>query len=445
MVYLDPQEKIWPQQLGHCFTLSELQHFGALCTPFDGIEGFNLRKMVSYPHTLFRLPLRTEPSDLSENIYSIESLIKLMDALRDEAKVLLLFLRSVHTIEVHTIFNSNTASLQFSVQIAPCDRARLIAKRISFMTKLKNEYQVKKYKIHERITSRFSVEIKDMIKTTTETTSWLIVNQVGSQDAKIHMAAAKQHALPWIGTAMQLNADNKPQPGRIFCFLPLPADATSGLPVHVNGTFGLNDDRRTIKWPGGERRNDPTAAWNQMLIKELLPSCYNHLLKTAVEDCHVSPDLVYHAWPVIETVSHTNWAVVLQPLFEAMSQWECLWVEKGGKWIKMSQATLTCTTVPDEEQPANVVKRALTTCGLLLAEVPGHILVAVEHIIPHVKKVTPSLVRSELRSCPLAYQREARAEKLNLLQFCLHDEEFYSEMHGFELLPVTSHIFKSFQ
>ena len=121
MVYLDPQEKIWPQQLGHCFTLSELQHFGALCTPFDGIEGFNSRKMVSYPHTLFRLPLRTKPSDLSENIYSIESLIKLMDALRDEAKVLLLFLRSVHTIEVHTIFNNNTASLQFSVQIAPCD------------------------------------------------------------------------------------------------------------------------------------------------------------------------------------------------------------------------------------------------------------------------------------------------------------------------------------
>ena len=62
-----------------------------------------------------------------------------------------------------------------------------------------------------------------------------------------------------------------PGNGRIFCFLPMPIETASNLPVHVNGTFGLNDDRRNLKWPGVERRNDSTADWNKLLVSRSYP------------------------------------------------------------------------------------------------------------------------------------------------------------------------------
>ena len=70
--------------------------------------------------------------------------------------------------------------------------------------------------------------------------------------------------------------------------------------VHVNGTFALNSNRRTLKWPGVERRNDPEAEWNQTLVSELLPSCYDYLI-SKVQQVPQSSD-VYSAWPDVNNV-----------------------------------------------------------------------------------------------------------------------------------------------
>ena len=81
-----------------------------------------------------------------------------------------------------------------------------------------------------------------------------------------------------MGTAVELG---NPGNGRIFCVLPMPMETASNLPVHVNGTFGINDDRRSLKWPGVERKNDPMADWNTSLLKNVIPSCYIDLLLEA--------------------------------------------------------------------------------------------------------------------------------------------------------------------
>ncbi len=47
--------------------------------------------------------------------------------------------------------------------------------------------------------------------------------------------------------------------GKAFCSLPLPFEspaALTGLPVHVNASFGLSDNRRDIKWTGNDQKND---------------------------------------------------------------------------------------------------------------------------------------------------------------------------------------------
>ena len=121
------------------------------------------------------------------------------------------------------------------------------------------------------LATEFHVNVTDE-----ETSHWLVVTQVGSEKQSILTAAAKQHVLPWVGTALELESSS-PE-GRVFCFLPMPADVSCPLPVNVNGTFALNSNRRTLKWPGVERRNDLEAEWNQILVSELLPSCYDYLI-----------------------------------------------------------------------------------------------------------------------------------------------------------------------
>ena len=447
VAYLDPQERVWPGQSGMSFSLSELQDTNALAS-LEGIEGFS-SSTTNYPKTLFRFPLRSKPSpDLSLSTYTADSLIKLVGALRDEAKFLLLFLRSIHTVEVYSISSNSSKPhvLHLQVQIAPECRDALSKKRTSFLSELKDKHTLSKYNISPSISfvSKFAINITDIeSKQTMKSISWLVASQVGSSKKDILDAAKTQHCFPWVGVAMELHElQGTPSgPGRLFCFLPMPAETASKLPVHVNGTFGLNDDRRTIKWPGGERRNDPTAWWNRKLVTDCLPSCYNLLLKTAVENRLITPKLFYHNWPCMARLLGTDWRLLVEPLFQLVFQWECLWAQEWNKWVKISQNVVLCgtnTNVPD------VIKRVLKACALQLCEVPEHVYNAVNTRQSHViKQMSPSLVCHSLRSNSYAYKSECYNEKLKLLHYCLRDTD-YSNLIGLELLPVADTTFKSF-
>ena len=57
--------------------------------------------------------------------------------------------------------------------------------------------------------------------------------------------------------------------------------------------------------------------------------------------------------------------------------------------------------------------------------------------------MTPSLVRSVLKTVPFSYENLKREEKLQLLKFVLKDECF-SELSGLKLLPVSDGEFVPF-
>ena len=448
IAYLDPQEKIWPRQSGQWFGLSDSELKGkADLAMFDGIEDFT-STTTHYSKTLFRFPLRTEQSALSMTTYTADSLIKLIDALRDEAKVLLLFLRSVHTIEVYSITSgSSQHKLHLKVQVAPEHQAHLMQARTSFMSQLKAAHTLCEYRITPCIPRvvKFAVNITDLeneLYYHTKSTSWLVANQVGSTNAKVLKAAKGQCCFPWVGIAMELDehlalcSPSELSVGRIFCFLPMPVEMSSELPVHVNGTFGLNDDRRTIKWPVGERRNDETAQWNQMLVTKCLPFCYNLLLKTAINEHHITPELFYHAWPSIESLKNTQWSLLIEPLLTLLFQWECLWSQLCTKWVTTDQATV----IPDNGIIAEVVKKVLTKCGLMLCTVPQHVFKALGDSVHH---ISPSIACNKLRGHYNSYRYESYNDKLDLLRYCLLGKDF-SNLVGLELLPVADFTFKSF-
>ena len=446
VAYLDPQEKVWTGQSGQKFTLNKLQEkcHDALA-PFNNVAGFS-RGAPYYPKTLFRFPLRTSPSELSETVYSLTRLEELIDALRGEANLLLPFLRSVDTIEVHRISSDGIFSLIFKVQIAESCKTSLKSKRQHLLEQLKVAHSRQSYGISYPIDfiANFHIEVTDhCMMNRSGSTHFLVAATVGSTSASICEAAKKQKVFPWVGTAAQLDSPLSNN-GRIFCFLPMPVDAASKLPVHVNGTFGLNDDRRSMKWPGLERRNDPTANWNELLVSQLLPPCYVKLLIEA--KALMPPTKFYEAWPEVTVIKGTHWEKILCPLFESLFAHSVLWSEKTealremGQWVTYGNAVLT----PPMEKLPSVLHKALSDSGLKLVTVPTRVWDGLRTARKSVTEVSPKLARQQFRALVQSYININPVGKSILLKYCLKDKQ-YSDLQGVYLLPLANGNFVNFQ
>ena len=433
VAFLEPQEEVWKGESGRSFTLQELSssdHF----TPLHGIAGFT-QDTKHYPKTLFRFPLRNAASSLSENIYTIEKVNELINALRSEAKLLLLFLRSIHTIEVYNIDQQGRHSLSFQVKVVDSFIRELKNQRAAFLGKLTSLHASKKYNFSTviKFSAKFDVFVFDSNTQSRSTSHWLVANRIDSTDAAVRAASVKQKVFPWVGTSMEL--DN-PGNGRIFCFLPMPIETTSNLPVHVNGTFGLNDDRRSLKWPGVERKNDPTAFWNELLVQKVIPSCYSDLLLQAKSD--LASGNFYKAWPNVSQLG-SQWESLLTPVFTALLAKPVIWCEHLQEWATPDRAVC----IPETGKCGLVVERALTKCGVKLAHIPSHVRSACTHIGTRLTEVSPKLTRDELRRKLSSYVSIDPTGKHVLLEYCLKDCR-YSELTNLQLLPLVNGSFESY-
>ena len=442
----EPQEKIWKEESGIAFDLPTLiSQSSDFVAPLNGLASFdsNTVRHSGYSHTIFRLPLRTVASGLSNNVYNIRKLTELLDALREEAKYLLLFLKSVCKIEVVHIPQRGQLSTSFCVEIA---NARAVSdKRDSFGQQLKLAHQRQPYKINRTIsfTANFSIVVSDKNSRRNQsgTSTWVVGNWVGSSNTSVLAAAAEQHTFPWVGTALELGENSLG--GRIFCFLPMPVESFSGLPIHVNGTFGLNDERRTLKWPGIERRNDPTANWNKILVSQLLPSCYAMLL-TEVKKL-VSPEHFYKAWPDSKLIKSTQFSEILEPLFSSLFKQavfrteEIEDVQQSGKWIQASEASF----IGEGINLSLILKRVLINCKIQLVSVPSVVWQAIQLVGVAVCEVSPAFFRSKMRSFPGSYSGLDQFQKREVLAYCVLDNR-YDDLRGLCLLPLASGKFVMF-
>ena len=241
----------------------------------------------------------------------------------------------------------------------------------------------------------------------------------------------------------QLFELDSPGDGRIFCFLPMPIETASNLPVHVNGTFGLNDDRRSLKWPGPERRNDTMANWNAMLVKDVLPSCYVKLLLEARDQ--FTPAKFYETWPKVELLKKTHWESILKPMFSRMFSSSVVWSHNYHQWVNPT----TGAYKPRTGELLGIVETVLTACRVVLAEVPAQVWEAFDYSesqVP-VPEVMPALVRGKLRDCPKSYASISSSDKKKLLSYCLSDDPpcCYNDLHKLSLLPVANSTFITFQ
>ena len=244
---MEPQGNVWPGDSGRKFAITSHKLRQTL-VPFNGVGEFH-SDMKTYPYTLFRFPLRQCASSLSERCYDIGMLKELLEALKEEAEVLLVFLRSVVVVRVIEISATGDHSTLFEVSIKSADREMVIEKRQMFLRELKSScLQQRKRTYRISYEAKFCIQAEDLVSGNTREKSWLVTSMVGSDDLQDLQAANKLKVLPWVGCALELHHDAVDESeGRLFCFLPLPHETRSPLPIHVNGTFGLDDNRRTLK------------------------------------------------------------------------------------------------------------------------------------------------------------------------------------------------------
>ena len=104
MAYLEPHEEIWKKETGQWYDIQQQADKLDTFAPFNKRNGY-FTGSSCFQGTFFRFPLRSVSREkrVSSQVYTIDKLREILTALREEARAILLFLRSVTVVEVHEI------------------------------------------------------------------------------------------------------------------------------------------------------------------------------------------------------------------------------------------------------------------------------------------------------------------------------------------------------
>ena len=439
MAYLEPHEEIWKKETGQWYDIQQpADEASDALAPFNGLNGFSFGTSY-FGGTFFRFPLRSISREkrVSSHVYTVSKLREILTALREEARVMLLFLRKVRVVEVHEISEGGGCTDLIKVSsILEYGQQQLSSQ---FHQKLRTAFENFSYEITHPIQStiKFKVKVEDFIDPLNSSESeWLVASQVGSPNSEVHQVAKALKALPWVGVALE-TTESRCTGGRVFCVLPMPSEVSCHLPIHVNATFSLNDERRELKWSGIERKNDPSSDWNELIIQHLLPPCYAGLLLGHAKHVLTS-DMFYRAWPEIHILRDAHWKGLLGPLFQRIFSEPVFWSHDEA-WVAHD---MTLFTPLDTEVP-DVVTAVLSSYGEKIVTVPRNVWDAISYIGVHVSHINPQIVRKKLKHDHDGYSVCNYNGKLELLQYCLSDGAFH-DIIGFCLLPLANKKFTTF-
>ena len=440
--FLEPQKDIWKGESGKGYYLKDLL---ASCpqtfNPYNDICGFSKSEPFCN-RTLFRFPLRSKPSKLSIELYTISKLQVLLESLKAEAKYILLFLRSVCSIEVIEISVHNTLKSMFKVSVDTDTYIQHITQQQQLLSDVQSTFIIDSLSsVHKVIKSsdHFNIEVHD--DSSHSKHEWIVVNQVGSENTEVMHLAEKHHVLPWVGTAFEVNSIPC-YGGRILCVLPLPIEDRAPFSVHINGTFAVSSNRRSLKWEAQERKDDEESSWNKLLVKKCLPSCYVELVSQLIQLCPSNYTAVYSCWPDIVQVKGTPWDDMLEPFYRQLlySNKVLYTLVLGGQWISINESIF----VDENEVVSQPVKECVLDCQVKLVEVDNNQMMALQHYCTYPNKfLNPSMVRTELKGNSNAYEFISNKNKLAVLDYCLSDHK-YNDLSGLKLLPLLNGDFVQF-
>ena len=282
--------------------------------------------------TLFRFPLRDHEQSRKSKIcchhYDHKDMTDLLRFLGQGAPNLLLFTQNVKNVEVFHLPSGekdpentteilsihrdlvNTGITEFS------DPLNFLSRMLTVGAKYMDDLKDKRRDFDKsQIPSatcvvRMTVNVTDngesltLQKSGSSEQLWLISTTVG-QKQSLSLGHEKDNLIPVASVAAPLCCKGdvlKPVPvesigqkGHLFCFLPLPIE--SGLPVHVNGAFAVQSNRRYLCEQTEDEKFCAKAKWNEALLKDPVIFAYEKLLLSMCQLPQCGITLFTELWP----------------------------------------------------------------------------------------------------------------------------------------------------
>lgn len=230
--------------------------------------------------TIFRLPLRTkeqaDSSLLSKRHLSFDEAKALLEALKQEAASMLLFLKHIERIEILEL----RPDVPEPIGIFACGIDNLTTELRNKRRFVTDGRQLSAVLGNPRSSAHIDFNLNIQCQTgdgAVYSERWELCNQLGGKEASV-IAVDPTNALlrliPWGGVAVCVSNTRMPvaalnasaADGVAYCFLPLPV--RTGLPVMVNGFFELSSNRRDVWQAGSDMTGDgrTRALWNISLM-----------------------------------------------------------------------------------------------------------------------------------------------------------------------------------
>jgi len=405
--------------------ISRLSHqFEPYLQQLFGITKDTFLRSGGFRGTLFRFPFRqcemlknasSTVNQLSTTIYDTEKIKTLVRSLVADGNHMLLFLKSIESIEVYEKHPGSQPKRLLRVCVEPDYLDVIKARRQEFQQKVSlsiTQQEVGGSSVST--TYPLAIQILDGSGSKLpETTYWLVSQYYAAKsECKSIETDTKLGYLPLVGVAIKLDTELEKKDiclevpdGHIFCFLPLPLEKKSptGLRIHVHGCFAIDQNRRHIKWPTADQTGPvkvPALIWNKFLVSSLLPKAMTQLTtfltqlqqkkeiamsllpealkreldRKTTNNPEYFARLVYAVIPDVNVVTH-QWKTLADASAEAMLSRQQLFFSPSlpcGRWLHWEDTTFDILTKNDRE--SQLLRTVLYTDNRNLACIPDYVL-----------------------------------------------------------------------
>ncbi|XP_069728250.1 sacsin-like [Phaenicophaeus curvirostris] len=416
---LDPECQVL-SGAGARWDISAAQDLPGLFEPFwAGLEAVGQHRGSAHG-TLFRFPLRRQPSGIAAGVSDPERLRSLLQTFLAEAPLALLFLRHVRCITLHRVAPDGVQTLMGTLVASPRPLP------------VPGPSGDEGLSLSWCLVSLHGDGVEDG-------SEWLVATGRATEGPAVELGM-KLRCCPELSLAHPLRGLCR---GRLCCFLPLPAtdETATGLPVHASAPFALSDDRQHLRWPEEGKEGEKDARWNALLLLGLLPRVYSHMATVATA---LPGTDAYSIWPDPErTPSCGRIRSLVTRVCQELAAARTLVPATEGTpgRLRAADAVLLPQTAGDVAEQ-RVVRTLLVAAGEPVAEVPAHVQKAVAlGMAEGVREATAGHVRQVLRRH--GAMGLPATERLALLRYVAADGD-HAELRGLPLLPRADGTFVAF-
>lgn len=414
-----------------------------MLSPFQILDMRFVREQDYFEGTLFRLPLRTgetyRESQIKQEPFTKGDFNFILDQFKRIGAELLLFLKHVTQITVSEITpGSNSTCLILSISTENESAVIKNRQQINQAINDKPERLLEKLRGGDRKLPKISYthSIRVEYEGCVEVQEWRIAAGLFVDDQgeilKITetMVNQKEKAFPWAGCAARIRVvrnssivDEKVE-GQAYCLLPL--GIPTGLPVHINGVFDLDESRKMLTSGDLRGGDENRVRWNKLLVKHCVSRSYAGLIKYLAEDLgNENINRFYEYWPDPGQTLPPALSELITTVYQRLQNFKVLSSAAEEKWKTIRELVFL-------QKPEGKLLEALLAEKFPLPDplLPGPIMAGFKQSGVTIQFITPKWIRDEYRvpqeiQCNLKNAPRASLKKRKwveaLLQYCLLD------------------------